>query len=106
VITGAVGLLLAIAPGWAIVAVAAALVGWDIGRFNRAMGSVPWINEAEKIERRYRRRLLLVAALGALAATSATMIRLNFGFTIALLLGATSIIGFSRAISYLRHEGV
>lgn len=100
----AVGSLLNVASIWTIVALSAGLVAWDIGRFNRLLGSVKWVNEAGSLEKRYRNRLALIAVLGVVVAISATIIRVSFSFGIALLLGLISVIGFSRAISYLRQE--
>jgi hypothetical protein len=100
----AAGLLLSLAPGLAILSIVSAIVSWDIGRFNRLLGKVDLVNNVDAIEKRYRNRLLTVAMIGAVIAGLTPIIRVNFGFGIALLLGLTSVIGFSRAMIYLRRE--
>lgn len=104
VLLAAVGSLLSVSGGLTIVAVSAGLVAWDIGRFNRLLAAVDWIHEPNSITSQYRKRLLTVVVVGALIAILATVIRLNFSFGVALLLTLVSVIGFSRAISYLRQE--
>ncbi len=104
VFIAAIGMLLSVSPVWAIVAIATGLVAWDIGRFNRQLAGIKWIDKANLIERQYRKRLLSVTTLGAIVALVSTQIQFNFGFGVALFLGLVSIIGFSRAMSYLRQE--
>jgi hypothetical protein len=99
-----IGLLLQVAPGWAIVATVAALTGWDLSRFRWLLTDVAWVNRMELLKRRYQQRLLVATVLGTVVAGLTVVIRLDFGFAVALLLGLVSVVGFSRAIGFLRRE--
>jgi len=99
-----VGMMLSISPVLAILSFTAGLVGWDIGRFNDYFDKVTWAKDSGLIERRYRKRVLTVALAGGIVAIGATLIQVNFGFAIALLLGLLSVVGFSRAMVFLRQE--
>lgn len=89
---------------WSITAVTLALISWDIGRLNYFLAQTERIEDESAIIRKYWRRLLIVAFVGFVLAISATVIRLEFGFLVALPLSCLSIIGFSLAISFLRRH--
>lgn len=89
---------------WGITAVTLALMSWDIGRLNAFLAQTERIEDETAVTRQYWRRLLIVAFIGFALAISATLIRLEFGFLVALPLSCLSIIGFSLAISFLRRH--
>ena len=89
---------------WGVTAVTLALISWDMGRLNHFLAQTEYIEDEAVITRQYERRLLIVAFIGFALAISTTLIRLEFGFLVALPLSCLSIIGFSLAISFLRRH--
>jgi hypothetical protein len=89
---------------WGITAVTLALISWDVGRLDRFLAQTEHVEGEAVITSQYWRRLLIVAFVGFALALSATYIRLEFGFLVALPLSCLSIIGFSLAISFLRRH--
>lgn len=100
----ALGLLLGMALVTAVVAVVAALVAWDSDRFHRLLANAAQVKKSDALERHYKQRLLIVAASGTILAAVATLIPVNLGFGLALLLALLSLLGFSRALSFLRRQ--
>lgn len=89
---------------WGITAVVLALASWDMGRLDTFLAQTEYIEDEATIIRQYWQRLLTVIAISFVLAISATLIRLEFGFLVALPLSCLSIIGFSLAISFLRRH--
>lgn len=104
----AIGLIIGLAPGWGIAALAASLAAWELDYFWRVLDDPDRAKRHLRVEqrdaliRRHRRRVLLVCFAGALLAGAATVIQVQFGFGLALLLGVISLAGISRAVHFLR----
>ncbi|MDX1688788.1 MAG: hypothetical protein R3248_12460 [Candidatus Promineifilaceae bacterium] len=104
----AVGLVVGLAPGWGIVALGAALAAWEFDYFRRVLDSTVHADSHVRVERRHllirrhRRRTLTVILSGVLVAGAATVIQIQFGFGLALLLAVVSLAGISRAVHFLR----
>lgn len=104
----AVGLVVGLAPGWGIVALITALAAWEFDYFRRVLDAPAGDERHVRVEgrdllvRRHRRRVLTVLLAGALLAGAATVVRIQFGFGLALLLGVISLAGISRAVQFLR----
>jgi len=104
----AVGLVVGLAPGWGIAALVASLGAWEFDFFWRVLDGSKDAERHVRVERRdllvrrHRRRVLTVLLAGALLAGAATVIQVQFGFGLALLLGVISLAGISRAVHFLR----
>lgn len=104
----AIGLVLGLAPGWGIVALGAALGAWEFDYFGRVLVGTDHAESRVRVERRdllirrHRRRVLIVILTGVLVAGAATVIQIQFGFGLALLLAVISLAGISRAVHFLR----
>lgn len=104
----AIGVVIGLAPGWGIVAVASALAAWEFDYFWRVLDGAKHAERRLRVERRdllverHRRRVLTVCLAGALLAGAATLIQIQFGFGLALLLAVISLAGISRAVHFLR----
>lgn len=98
------GLLFGTSPIFGIITAVAALVGWDYSHFTRYLAQVENVEKQTIIEKQHQQRILVVAGGGVVVSAVAATLRLNFGFGLALLLGLIAIIGFSRALSFLRRE--
>ena len=105
----AVGLIAGLAPGWGIIALVAALAAWEFDFFWRVLedtdraGRSVRVKRRDLLIRRHRRRVLAVVVGGALLAGAATVVQVQFGFGLALLLGVISLAGISRAVHFLRN---
>ncbi|MCP4356551.1 MAG: hypothetical protein GY796_00840 [Chloroflexi bacterium] len=93
-----------VAPILAILGLVTAVAAWDMSNFNRLLNSMNQIYQEDLLNQQYRRRLISVAALGAVSAILATTVQISFSFAAALFLGLVAIVGFSLAISFLRQE--
>lgn len=104
----AVGLVIGMAPGWGIVALVVALAAWEFDYFWRLLDSSDHAEKRIRVERRdrlirrHRRRVIVVCLAGALLAGATTVVQVQLGFGLALLLGLISLAGISRAVHFLR----
>ena len=89
-------------PALPLAGLTAALSAWTavaVADLWRAVDEVP---EAKALERRIIRRLLAVAGVGLSLGLVANAVRLNFGFGVAVVLALVSVLGLTRAITFLR----
>lgn len=104
----AIGVVMGLAPAWGIVALAAALAAWEFDYFWRVLDDAQRAERHLRIEghdrlvQRHQRRVLTVCLAGALLAGAATLVQVQFGFGLALLLAVISLAGISRAVHFLR----
>lgn len=99
-----ISLLIGLFPWAAVVTAVLALIAWDMSHFYTFLSQVARVDHQTLIVARYRQRLLVITGSGLLIALIATTIRIQVTFSLALFLGLIAIIGFSRAISFLRKE--
>lgn len=103
-ILSAISQFAGVALFWAIIAVSLGLAAWETGRFIRLLEANERIDNQSSLENKHRRRLLIVVVLGAALSGLAALVRLDFGFAIALPLACLSVLGFSLAINFLRRS--
>ena len=108
ILVTAVGLIVGLDPGWGIIALVAALAAWEFDFFWRVVEETDGAEHSVRVDRRdllirrHRRRVLITVLAGALLAGAATIVQIQFGFGLALLLGVISLAGISRAVHFLR----
>lgn len=96
----AAGVALGVAGPLALVAVAAALAGWDLERFAARIRGAS--GDTAAVERAHLRQLLGILGAGLLLGALALALRLALSFGAALLLAALAIVALGRAFRLLR----
>ncbi|MBN1956092.1 MAG: hypothetical protein JW900_13720 [Anaerolineae bacterium] len=89
---------------WMAAAVTAALSAWDLEHLARRQHELARVEREKQFERQHLGRLLAVDGLALLLAGIALLIRFQFTFGGALLLGGALILGVARAVRFLRRE--
>lgn len=104
-VAAAVAVLLAVSGGWPVLGLVAALVAWDLDQFAQRMRAAGRVDDAPGLERRHIRRLLVVAAIGAVLGAIGLGLRVRLSFGLALLLAALAMLGLSLVVGYIRRVG-
>jgi hypothetical protein len=80
----------------------AALAAWDLDDFVQRMQGTDHVVDEDGMARSHLRRLLIVGGVGLLLGGVALGIQIELSFGWALLLGASAILGLSRARGFAR----
>jgi hypothetical protein len=105
VIMAAIGLGMGSWNGWMLIGVVGALSAWDLDHFVRRLRESGQVENTHALERRHFQRLLIVDSVGLLLGMVALGIRIEFSFSIGLLLAVLAAFGLTRAIGFLRRQG-
>jgi len=74
---------------WALGGMVVALSAWDLDHFAQRLRFAGQVEDVGRLERQHFWRLLIVDGLGLLFAAIALGIRVEFGFSLALVLGCS-----------------
>lgn len=100
-LAGAVGLAAGasiIASPWlALPALIAALLAWDLLRFDLQLRAFSRVDDLSRIERHHVRRAALTLAAGLLPSMAALLVRAQFSFAIIALLAVIVVLALARA---------
>ncbi|MBN1484825.1 MAG: hypothetical protein JXA37_08895 [Chloroflexia bacterium] len=97
ILAAAGGLLLNLGPGWMLLGLVAALVAWDLDHLSRRLHGAE-TETRRMLERAHILRLLPVVTAGLFLGGAAMVLRVRFGFGLALLLGLLLVVGLSRVL--------
>lgn len=122
VLLAAAGVWSVVAPVWALLSGACAVMGWDLTHFRRRLPErtprlperTPGLPEdtpeeatpdhQQRLEAAHLRRLLITVGAGVLVGLAGLLIQISYHFGTLLLLALVAIVGLSHAIAYLRRE--
>lgn len=102
--TAAVSLFAGVASLFAVGSITAALLSWEVRRFDIFLASAARVEGEAALARQYWLRLVVVLVLGVALAALPGLLQIDFGFAVALPLACLSVLGFSFAISFLRRQ--
>jgi hypothetical protein len=97
------GLWLGLEAGWMVCGLVTALSAWDLDHFSRHLRQVEQVEKVHRLEAVHLWRLAAVDGVALLVAAVTLGIRVELGFSMALLLGGLAILGLSQMIGSLRH---
>lgn len=89
---------------WGLVAVASALVAWDLHHLRRRLGAVELIPEGSALVRRHLQRLLTAVGGGLALGVVGLFLQVNYGIGPAVVAGLVLVIALSRLVKFLRTE--
>jgi hypothetical protein len=81
-----------------------ALATWDLQAFGRSLGRVRLGEGTRDLERRHLIRLLIVIALGLLAAGMALGIEVRLSFGLLMIMGLLVMLGMAQVLRLLRGD--
>jgi hypothetical protein len=99
------GLWINLSPGWMITGALGALIAWDLTDFMRRLRLAPLLDDIQALERLHLTRLTIVMVVGALLASIAMLVRLEFTFEWIMLLTLVAVLGVSQLVAWLRRGG-
>jgi hypothetical protein len=100
--TAALGIWWQLSAPAMLVGSVAALAAWDLDHFTERMRSTDHVVGQDGMVRSHLRRLLIVSGIGLLLGGVALGVQIELSFGWALLLGASAILGLSRARGFAR----
>ncbi len=98
----AVSIWLGNPPEWALVAVAAALTGWDLHHLRVRLAAIENLEAPSSLVWGHLRRLTITILSGIALGLLALYVRISYGVVVVVVLGLLAVIGISRAIAYMR----
>ena len=98
----AISIWLGNAPEWALGAITASLIGWDLHDFRRRLAAIERVAAPLRLIRGHLRRLFTTALSGVALSLVALYVRISYGVLIVIVLSLLAIFGISRAIAYMR----
>ena len=99
------GLWIALSPGWMIAGALGGLLAWDLTDFMRRLRFAPATDDIRGLERRHLTRVTIVAIIGALLASTAMLVRLEFTLEWMMLLALVVVLGVTQLVAWLRRGG-
>jgi hypothetical protein len=87
-----------------VLALTAALVGWDLDHFQRRMQHSVNPEQFERIEKQHIRYVLLVCGTGLLIAEGTLLVRIQLNFWVAFIAALLVLFGLTRTIALIRRS--
>jgi hypothetical protein len=92
----AIGVAIGLPAGFMLVAAVAALCAWDIAHYEQRRDEVSRVDSSDAMERQHLIRLAITAAGGLALGAAALLVRVNFGFGVAIVLAIVAVVLLSQ----------